>query len=198
MYRLEIHEVRPEAAVLFSVAYSSSIDMLQTYKTYSMSASATGLLQYSDIEEVQATTALLNDVRDLLVLEARHDGDLGTISTLEFFNNQKPFWYKNNVEENVSSAEIIPHPNNSELIMSTTTNNAADNTNAQEALAQALPQLLAQPDVSVMQRVKKAATSPTAKTFGLILGSALAGAIGGLAAVEARNRGYFNKSTPQE
>lgn len=196
IYRLEIHEVRPEAAVLFNVAYAMALEELETYKSYSMSISATGVLQYSDICEVQATNSLHQQIqnhRGLLILQERHDGDLGTIGAPDEFNNQEPFWYKNNVEENTSSADIITLSNNQELIMSESNNTSANN-NATNETTHAVA---AVPEVTVMQRVKSAATSPTAKTLGLILGSALAGALGGLAAVEARNRGYFAKKTPQ-
>ncbi len=195
IYRLEIHEVRPEAAVLFNVAYATTVEKLETYKSYSMSISATGVLQYSDICEVQATNSLHQQIqshRGLLILQERHDGDLGTIEAPDEFNNQEPFWYKNNVEENTSSAESIPLSNNLELTMSD-----CNNTNSPANANEATHAVVAVPEVTVMQRVKNAATSPTAKTLGLILGSALAGALGGLAAVEARNRGYFAKKTPQ-
>lgn len=217
IYRLEIHEVRPEAAVLFNVAYATTVEKLETYKSYSMSISATGVLQYSDIREVRATNSLHQQIqshRGLLILQERHDGDLGTIGAPDEFNNQEPFWYKNNVEENTSSADIITLPNNQEPIMSKTNtptpnNNAVDNDAVNAAVNAAahtiteaaktlqVQVVAAEPEVTVMQRVKNAATSPTAKTLGLILGSALAGALGGLAAVEARNRGYFAKKTPQ-
>lgn len=197
IYRLEIHEVRPEAAVLFNVAYATTVEKLETYKSYSMSISATGVLQYSDICKVQAASGLIQQIenhRGLLIMQERHDDDLGIIGAPDEFNNQEPFWYKNNVEENTPSAESIPLSNNLEPTMSDC-NNTNSPANANEA-AQALAAVAA-PEVTVMQRVKQAATSPTAKTFGLILGSALAGALGGLAAVEARNRGYFTKNTPQ-
>ena len=50
-------------------------------------------------------------------------------------------------------------------------------------------------EVTVMQRIKGAATGPTAKTIGWIALSTVAGALGGLAAVEARNRGVIGKAS---
>lgn len=208
VFRMELRKVHQETAFLDTVVYATDPRPLNTYKNILTEGDGEEGLDFSEIQRVQFASSLLDEIAlrgGLLVASERHDGDLGTIGAPQKFNIEEPFWYKNNVQEKFPVTETIQlSPNTELLIMSkdTNPNNAANNEAAQiaaKAAAQALldAQAPAEVEVTTFQKVKKAATSPTAKTIGMILLAVGGGALGGLAAVEARNRGMFSKTTPQ-
>lgn len=69
---------------------------------------------------------------------------------------------------------------------------------AQPAQAQAAAPAKAPAEKSMWGSVKGFFTSPTMCTFGMLGASMLAGAVGGVAASEARSRGYLGGHSPAQ